>query len=161
MFEKFGEIEECKALLDKTTSESRGCGFVHYVHPSDAEAAVRDMNGSIPRGSQQPLQVRFANVTHRDSRSSGPTWDTVPTHSREGPSLRIDRHADPYTKDKMILGGKPWSKKEESDSGSDEEDEWNVVELTVALALSKFDSTWVAGSSRRHRSIPKSKATYY
>lgn len=40
---------------------SKGVGFIRYNLKSQAEAAIRDLNGSIPSGSREPITVKFAN----------------------------------------------------------------------------------------------------
>jgi len=45
MFSKFGELEHVKLMLDKQTQTSMGYGFVKYVKPESAAAAINAMNG--------------------------------------------------------------------------------------------------------------------
>jgi len=45
MFSKFGELEHVKLMLDKQTQTSMGYGFVKYVKPEAAAAAINAMNG--------------------------------------------------------------------------------------------------------------------
>jgi len=45
MFGKFGELEHVKLMLDKQTQTSMGYGFVKYVKPEAAAAAINAMNG--------------------------------------------------------------------------------------------------------------------
>jgi len=45
MFSKFGELEHVKLMLDKGTRQSMGYGFVKYVKPESAAAAIDALNG--------------------------------------------------------------------------------------------------------------------
>jgi len=45
MFSKFGELEHVKLMLDKVTQASMGYGFVKYVKPEAAAAAINALNG--------------------------------------------------------------------------------------------------------------------
>eukprot|EP00906_Rhabdomonas_costata_P027991 RCo039733 len=45
LFQQFGEIEECKVVMDRTTGNSKGYGFVKFVNRNDAENAMAQVQG--------------------------------------------------------------------------------------------------------------------
>ena len=65
-FEQYGEVEDCKIILDRETGRSRGFGFVTFCSEEDAEKAL-SMDGQELGGRN--LRVNFA--TDRDGGSSG------------------------------------------------------------------------------------------
>ncbi|KEG09242.1 RNA-binding protein RBP-3 [Trypanosoma grayi] len=60
LFGQFGPIESVKIIFDKETRESRGYGFVKYVHFFSATYAVNSLNGYHIGGKR--LKVAYANV---------------------------------------------------------------------------------------------------
>jgi len=60
MFEPFGLIVQKNLLADKITGMPRGVGFVRYTKKSEADEAITQMNGVVPEGGTQALQVRVA-----------------------------------------------------------------------------------------------------
>jgi len=40
---------------------SKGVGFVRYDKRTEAEGAIKTLNGTIPAGSTEPITVKFAN----------------------------------------------------------------------------------------------------
>ena len=57
VFGQYGELQEVKIIMDRETGRSRGFGFVSFVNPSDAEAALA-ANGQDVGG--RDLRVNFA-----------------------------------------------------------------------------------------------------
>jgi RNA recognition motif-containing protein len=49
MFEPYGEIESCKLMLDKATSQSMGYGFVKYRTAAAAQKAITELSGAYSR----------------------------------------------------------------------------------------------------------------
>ncbi|KAH9586436.1 RNA recognition motif domain [Trypanosoma melophagium] len=60
LFSQFGPIESVKIIYDKETKESRGYGFVKYVHFFSATYAINGLNGYHIVGKR--LKVAYANV---------------------------------------------------------------------------------------------------
>jgi RNA recognition motif-containing protein len=60
MFGTYGEIVEVKVLTDSKTHEKKGVGFVRFALKSDADNALRQMNGFQPTGSTVPIRVKIA-----------------------------------------------------------------------------------------------------
>lgn len=45
-FESFGSVSEAKVILDRETGRSRGFGFVTFDDASNADDAIRSLDGS-------------------------------------------------------------------------------------------------------------------
>eukprot|EP00743_Colponemidia_sp_Colp-15_P000504 GILK01000569.1.p1 GENE.GILK01000569.1~~GILK01000569.1.p1 ORF type:complete len:144 (+),score=23.04 GILK01000569.1:64-432(+) len=45
-FAAFGEVESARVITDRESGRSRGFGFVSYVDPASATAAMEKMNGA-------------------------------------------------------------------------------------------------------------------
>jgi len=59
MFAKFGELEHVKLMLDKVTQTSMGYGFVKFVKPEAAAAAIDALNGF--QMDQKKLRVSYSH----------------------------------------------------------------------------------------------------
>jgi RNA recognition motif-containing protein len=62
MCKEFGEISSVKAIIDKTTGECKGYGFVDFVSHEDAKRAVEQLK-------RRSMQAQFAKLTAND-----PQW---------------------------------------------------------------------------------------
>lgn len=62
IFAPCGEIRELKIVMDYFTGKARGFGFVTFVKPEAAEAAVK-MDGTVVSGRN--LRVSFAQDRNR------------------------------------------------------------------------------------------------
>lgn len=62
VFEKFGEIIECKVMVDKNTGTSRQIGFVRFSSLEEATEAMNEMNGKKLCEDAPPLVVRYAET---------------------------------------------------------------------------------------------------
>lgn len=83
-FSMFGEIESVDIEFDKISGENRGQAIVHFVRSSDAEAAIKKMNGFII--SETPIVVTKLPY-HLASRLNNDSLDERrdgyhPSHSR-------------------------------------------------------------------------------
>jgi RNA recognition motif-containing protein len=58
MFEAYGTIGSAKVIMDRETGKSRGFGFVEFPNDSEAEAAIKALNGGSLEGRQ--LTVKLA-----------------------------------------------------------------------------------------------------
>lgn len=45
LFGQFGPLSRAYVALDRATGESRGFGFVNFVHREDGEKAIKKLNG--------------------------------------------------------------------------------------------------------------------
>lgn len=67
LFTPFGEVSSVKIIKDKVTGRARGFGFVEMPNDSEAENAIRDLNGVDVKGRN--IQVNEARPPQqRDSR---------------------------------------------------------------------------------------------
>ncbi|XP_019463263.1 PREDICTED: flowering time control protein FCA-like isoform X2 [Lupinus angustifolius] len=75
IFSKYGRVEDVYLMRDER-KQSRGCGFVKYLHRDMALAAINALNGIYTmRGCDQPLIVRFADPKRpRQGDSRGPAF---------------------------------------------------------------------------------------
>ncbi|KAM4739559.1 ELAV-like protein 1 isoform 1-T1 [Anableps anableps] len=60
MFSSFGRIINSRVLVDQASGLSRGVAFIRYDKRSEAEDAVKHLNGHVPPGSSEPITVKFA-----------------------------------------------------------------------------------------------------
>lgn len=68
-FESFGEVESVKIIMDRETGQSKGFGFVEMPGDADAEAAIKDLDGSEMGGRR--VRVNQAKPrTNSDNRDS-------------------------------------------------------------------------------------------
>ncbi|KAI4475102.1 hypothetical protein M0802_015286 [Mischocyttarus mexicanus] len=47
--------------LSPSTGLSKGVGFIRFDQRVEAERAIQELNGSVPKGSSEPITVKFAN----------------------------------------------------------------------------------------------------
>ena len=64
-FERYGEVSSAAVITDKFTHESKGFGFVEMSRQSDAEAAIKKLNGTNLKG-------RSITVNQARPRGEGP-----------------------------------------------------------------------------------------
>lgn len=60
MFTRFGHIINSRVLVDQASGLSRGVAFIRFDKRSEAEEAVKHLNGHTPPGSSEPITVKFA-----------------------------------------------------------------------------------------------------
>lgn len=63
LFSRFGEVEECKVLRDKS-GNSRGIAFARFASHDVARAAILQTNGTVLPGCTHPLVVKFARFKY-------------------------------------------------------------------------------------------------
>lgn len=52
LFEPFGSVQSCTLVIDSTTGESKGFGFVEMPKPGEAKAAAKNLNGLEVAGNK-------------------------------------------------------------------------------------------------------------
>jgi RNA recognition motif-containing protein len=68
MFEEFGEIESAQVIMDKFTGRSKGFGFVEMPNNSEADQAIKALNGKFVEGRN--IKVNQANPGGKKARRS-------------------------------------------------------------------------------------------
>ncbi|XP_038108676.1 ELAV-like protein 3 isoform X3 [Culex quinquefasciatus] len=61
LFSPYGRIITSRILCDNITGLSKGVGFIRFDQRTEAEKAIKELNGTIPKGSTEPITVKFAN----------------------------------------------------------------------------------------------------
>ncbi|MFC1859850.1 RNA recognition motif domain-containing protein [Thermodesulfobacteriota bacterium] len=59
LFNEFGEVENTKIIMDRHTGRSKGFGFVEMPDNSEADQAIKALNGKFIEG--QNVKVNPAN----------------------------------------------------------------------------------------------------
>lgn len=59
MFEAFGEVESVKIITNRFSSKSKGFGFVEMPSNSEADKAIKALNGNV-------LEKKVIKVNHAD-----------------------------------------------------------------------------------------------
>ncbi len=52
LFKAHGTVQSCTIVMDATTGESKGFGFIEMPKPGDAKAAIKNINGKDIAGSK-------------------------------------------------------------------------------------------------------------
>lgn len=68
-FESFGEVTSARIIKDKYTGQSRGFGFVEMPMQSQAQTAIKSLNGKELLGKQ--ISVNEARARSNEGRSGG------------------------------------------------------------------------------------------
>jgi len=61
LFSSCGKIITARILYDNCTGMSKGVGFIRFDTRAEAEKAIEKLNGIIPDGASERIQVKFAN----------------------------------------------------------------------------------------------------
>jgi RNA recognition motif-containing protein len=67
-FSRFGEVSQVNLISDKFTGESKGFGFVEMANNSQADAAIKGLNG-------KDLKGRNITVNQAKPKTDRPTRD--------------------------------------------------------------------------------------
>jgi RNA recognition motif-containing protein len=68
MFAEFGEVQDAKVVTDRFTKRSKGFGFVEMPNNSEADQAIKSLNGKFIDGRN--LKVNPANPGGKKNKSS-------------------------------------------------------------------------------------------
>ncbi|MDP8267899.1 MAG: RNA-binding protein [Candidatus Tenebribacter davisii] len=63
LFEEYGSVESCDLVLDKSTSRSKGFGFVEMPKLEEAESAIKNLNNK--RVASNKIRVKKAEEKKR------------------------------------------------------------------------------------------------
>lgn len=58
LFEKYGSVESCDLVLDKSTRKSKGFAFVEMPTTDEANKAIKELNGK--KFVNHPIRVKLA-----------------------------------------------------------------------------------------------------
>ncbi|XP_021955082.1 ELAV-like protein 3 isoform X11 [Folsomia candida] len=72
LFNPFGRIITSRILCDNITGLSKGVGFIRFDQRVEAERAIQELNGTIPKGSTEPVTVKFANNPSNNTKALPP-----------------------------------------------------------------------------------------
>lgn len=72
-FSRFGEISEAKVITDRDSGRSRGFGFVTFTNPTDADNAIKEMDGTELDG--RTIRVNEAQDRKPNAGHGGPRRD--------------------------------------------------------------------------------------
>jgi RNA recognition motif-containing protein len=70
-FKRYGEVSQVNLLADKFTGESKGFGFVEMDNSSQADAAIKGLNGTDMKGRN--IKINHAKPT-AERPSRGPRY---------------------------------------------------------------------------------------
>ncbi len=76
-FESFGDVTSAKVIKDKYSGQSRGFGFVEMPAQSQAQTAIKSLNG-------KELQGKEMNVSEAPPRTGGRTGGGRMEYNRRG-----------------------------------------------------------------------------
>ena len=68
MFDEFGAVESVKILMDRFTDRSKGFGFVEMPNNSEADQAIKSLNGKFVEGKN--IKVNQANPGGKKTKRS-------------------------------------------------------------------------------------------
>lgn len=85
LFSPYGRIITSRILCDNITVRqfvtgageslpglSKGVGFIRFDQRMEAERAIQELNGTIPKGSTEPITVKFANNPSNNNKALPP-----------------------------------------------------------------------------------------
>jgi len=71
LFVQYGEIRDCKILVNPKTQEPRGVAFVHFKSAEDAKSAIEGVDGLQIPGHDKALECRLAKPNARAGTGGG------------------------------------------------------------------------------------------
>lgn len=151
-FESYGNIVNCRVLVDKATGLCNGNGFILYEKKAEAQAAIDGMNGKMIEGSKEVLAIRYADDNSsktRPPKSFIPGMFGTPQYPSPGPIRPpINRFQGRFNP----LGTQPQQHNKASDSGGftlyvynvgSQPNEQNLVALFSQYGVvNKVDIIW-------------------
>ncbi|XP_017877015.1 ELAV-like protein 1 isoform X9 [Ceratina calcarata] len=72
LFSPYGRIITSRILCDNITGLSKGVGFIRFDQRVEAERAIQELNGTVPKGSNEPITVKFANNPSNNNKALPP-----------------------------------------------------------------------------------------
>jgi RNA recognition motif-containing protein len=68
LFSEFGEVENVNIVLDRFSKQSRGFGFVEMLNNSEADKAIKALNGSELKGKNIKISQSEPNRRKKNFR---------------------------------------------------------------------------------------------
>lgn len=96
LFGKFGNIIDCKVMIDRNTGLSRQIGFVRFETQSQATAAINEMNNYKLYPSAHPLTVKFADTKEQKNARKALRQKQTKVPERYTPVLASQPSPPPY-----------------------------------------------------------------
>ena len=63
VMEEFGTVDSVKLIIDRDTRRSKGFAFVEMPEDSEAQNAIRDLNGATYEGRQMVVkEIKFTEL---------------------------------------------------------------------------------------------------
>lgn len=90
LFSPYGKIITSRILCDNITDEhaqglSKGVGFIRFDQRFEADRAIKELNGTTPKNSTEPITVKFANNPSSNKNSMQPLAAYIaPQNARGG-----------------------------------------------------------------------------
>ncbi|XP_076635695.1 ELAV-like protein 2 isoform X11 [Colletes latitarsis] len=81
LFCPYGRIITSRILCDNITGLSKGVGFIRFDQRVEAERAIQELNGTIPKGSTEPITVKFANNPSNNNKAIPPLAAYLAPHA--------------------------------------------------------------------------------
>ncbi|XP_049844988.1 ELAV-like protein 1 isoform X12 [Schistocerca gregaria] len=72
LFSPYGRIITSRILCDNITGLSKGVGFIRFDQRIEAERAIQELNGTVPKGSTEAITVKFANNPSNNNKAIPP-----------------------------------------------------------------------------------------
>ncbi|XP_026276245.1 ELAV-like protein 3 isoform X13 [Frankliniella occidentalis] len=72
LFSPYGRIITSRILCDNMSGLSKGVGFIRFDQRMEAERAIQELNGTVPKGSTEPITVKFANNPSNNNKAMPP-----------------------------------------------------------------------------------------
>jgi len=79
-FESFGQVTSAKVIKDQYTGQSRGFGFVEMVEQTQAQTAIKSLNGKELLGKE--ISVSEARPRRDEGRTGGGRMDYSGSRNR-------------------------------------------------------------------------------
>jgi RNA recognition motif-containing protein len=73
-FAKFGTVESATVIRDRYSDRSRGFGFVEMTNDSEAEEAIKGLNGNMLDGRQVTVNYAKERTDRGDRGGRGGRW---------------------------------------------------------------------------------------
>jgi hypothetical protein len=89
LFAGFGEISDCKVMVDRHTGVSRQIGFVRFVQSDSAAKALNAMNGYQLQPNAPPLLVKYADTKEQKDARKAMRYTQM---NKFGGGMNVDPH---------------------------------------------------------------------